>query len=323
VKEPFDVANSTFVSTTANQIDDAPNSTLPLAVGPAAYSPTIDVPAPMPGAMDTALPTHIRTGRDYMLIDEWGPYDFRSPVLWPRSRRSDPVQTFELLGPPGEWRIKGADGAESFSRASGTHQAGGAPDLIEVTRASGATVNMVIELEFTGDAVTDRFGQRIPAGEPFTTRYEHFYLPINWDVSFFAWDDSTDPREAFPAFRQLIQGPPLMMESTTDLAYQWYRAPGPALPQDRFATVADGTFQIPEGDYIIDITSDDGVRLWLDGELIHDDWTYHAPRQEMIPVRLGGSHMMRAEHFEIDGYSTLMVAVRPAASGTGAATLQP
>ncbi|TDI74616.1 MAG: hypothetical protein E2O84_05580 [Bacteroidetes bacterium] len=306
VGQPFDVTNTSDVERESNWIDDPSGPAIP-----ASYTPSVPVPVALPGAIDISLPPQIKTGRDYMLIDEWGPYDFRSPVLWPRSKRSDLVQTFEILGPSGEWSIKSAEGVKSFSRASGSHLATGGPDLIEVTRAPGSTVNMVIEMEFTGDVITDRFGGHIPAGEPFTTRYEHFYLPIDWDVQFFVWDDETDPQEAYPAFRRLINGQPVLTESTTDLAYQWYRAPAPGLPENRFATIAEGTFQIPEGDYEIDLTSDDGVRLWLDGKLIHDDWTYHAPRQEIISVRLGGSHLIRAEHFEIDGYSTLMVAIRP------------
>jgi hypothetical protein len=67
---------------------------------------------------------------------------------------------------------------------------------------------------------------------------------------------------------------------------------------------------VPEGDYYLDITSDDGVRVWVDGKMVHDDWTYHAPKQESIPLYLGGSHFIRIEHFEIDGYATLMAQLR-------------
>ncbi|NNE33881.1 MAG: hypothetical protein HKN13_01510, partial [Rhodothermales bacterium] len=94
--------------------------------------------------------------------------------------------------------------------------------------------------------------------------------------------------------------------------YQWYGAPHPDLPEDRFATVATGSFDVSPGDYVLDVTSDDGVRVWLDGKLVHDDWTYHPPRQTDIRLSLGGAHSIRVEHFEIDGFATLMVQLRRA-----------
>jgi parallel beta-helix repeat protein len=313
VDEAFDLENTSDVTQEANDVREAAR---PADEPPAPpYLASVPTPDPLPGAINTQLPAHIRTGRNYMLIDEWGPYDFRSPVLWPRSVRSDEVQTFELLGPSGDWRIASSEGIESFSRTSGTHTVVGEPDRIEVVRSSGRAVNMSIDLEFVGEAFTDRFGRLVPAGEPFIIRYEHFYLPIDWTVQFFAWNEQTDPRAAYPAFRQMIDRDPVLTELTTSLAYQWYRAPAPGLPENQFATVAVGAFTIPDGEYEIDLTSDDGVRLWLDGELIHDDWTYHAPRQETIRMRLGGQHTLRAEHFEIDGYSTLILAVRPLFNG--------
>ena len=69
---------------------------------------------------------------------------------------------------------------------------------------------------------------------------------------------------------------------------------------------------MPEGEYFLDVSSDDGVRVWVDGKMVHDDWTYHAPRQESISLSLGGQHFVRIEHFEIDGYATLTAQLRRA-----------
>ena len=48
---------------------------------------------------------HIARGREYILIDEWGPYDFKSPKLWPRERLADGRQLFQVLGPPGPMEV--------------------------------------------------------------------------------------------------------------------------------------------------------------------------------------------------------------------------
>jgi hypothetical protein len=84
------------------------------------------------------------------------------------------------------------------------------------------------------------------------------------------------------------------------------------LPNDRFATVAEGDLTIEPGNYVIELTTDDGARLWLDGqEVIKGAWKYQGPTQYTAEVRLGGKHHLRVEHFEIDGYAALKVNIRP------------
>src|SRR5690606_29853933 len=95
-------------------------------------------------------------------------------------------------------------------------------------------------------------------------------------------------------------------EETEDLGYQWYGSPAPGIAPDHFATIAEGSIDVPSGSYRLDLTSDDGVRVWVDGDLVHDDWTYHAPRLAEIELELSGRHEIRLEHFEIDGYATLV-----------------
>ncbi len=77
------------------------------------------------------------------------------------------------------------------------------------------------------------------------------------------------------------------------------------VPTTQFAAVAEGKLAAPAGEYVLNITSDDGVRVWLDGEVIFEDWTHHAPYTEAIPVTLDGEHTLRIEHFQIDGYAQL------------------
>jgi hypothetical protein len=85
------------------------------------------------------------------------------------------------------------------------------------------------------------------------------------------------------------------------------------LPNHHVITVADGKFSIPAGEYILDITTDDGCRIWLDGkELPLGAWKYQGPTAYPTKVTLGGNHTLHVEHFQIDGYAALKVALRPA-----------
>lgn len=257
-------------------------------------------PMPLPNAQPVRLPEGALQTREYILVDEWGPVDFRSPVLWPRSPRKQLEQEFELVGPAGSWRVVERSGVEWMSADKGT-----VPGRITVRRTEDDVVDIRILLEYTGAEVTDRFGNVTPAGEPFAFGYEYFFVPIEWTVSMFNYTEETDPREQHEAFRTLIEGVPVHTETTTDLGYQWYGEPGPGLGRDHFATVSTGSINVPAGRYRLDLTSDDGVRVWLDGEIIHDDWTYHPPRLEQIELELGGRHDLRIEQFEINGFSTI------------------
>ncbi len=61
------------------------------------------------------------------------------------------------------------------------------------------------------------------------------------------------------------------------------------------------------------MTSDDGVRVLVDGRVVLEDWTWHGPKGADVDVDLAeGEHALRVEHFELDGYATLRVRVDPA-----------
>jgi len=307
----FDVTGNSFSSHIDVENDDIGTRFADNVIGEDVIGRKADIsvaaPQRMQGAQAVGLSDNQPQGRNYMLIDKWGPYDFRSPVIWPRSRRNASEQTFEILGPPGKWQILRTHGIDWLSRSDGELFEHFPSDTLHVRLKQREAADVQIEMQFTGNEITDRFGRKILAGTPFIFTYEYFFLPINWQVSFFEYDNHTDPQENFPAFRTLIEGKPIYTERHSELAYQWYRSPAPGVSDNHFAVIAEGSFNAPEGNYELDLTSDDGIRVWLDGELIHDDWTYHAPRNEIIPVSLGGNHTLRAEHFEIDGYATLMI----------------
>ena len=67
----------------------------------------------LPDGQNTFLhPNHLR-GRQYILVNEWGPYDFKYPVIWLREIK-DNKYTFLLLGPQGNWKSVGGKGLKKF-----------------------------------------------------------------------------------------------------------------------------------------------------------------------------------------------------------------
>jgi len=286
-------------------------------------------PEPLAGAIDPFIKPGALRGRRYILVDHWGPYDFKRPLLWPRGeiaaassvsvdasgRQSGPnattVRRFEVLGPKGRWRVVGMTGVDAVSAQSGT-----IPGYIDVTLPKGRAGLTKLELEYVGGETTDYRGITTKAGQPVRFAYERFFAPIDWTVKFFKWSKSEDPAEVHAnpdeaALKAIFAGAPLKELKVDRLDYAGYafdRITG----NDHYATTAEGTFEIPEGDYVLELTTDDGARVWLDDKpLIADAWKYQGPTAYTRNVRLGGKHRLRVEHFQIDGYATLKLNLRP------------
>ncbi len=265
-------------------------------------------PQPLKGGMDPFLKKDALRGRRYIVVDEWGPYDFRHPVLVPvegaKSKR------YEIWGPRGTWRATTVKGA-TLSESSGS-----VPGFVEITPSSTGAGSIDIELEYKGGATTDYRGIVTPAGKSVAFGFHKFNAAIDWHVQFFKWTESENPAEvhANPKnIAQVFKTKPIKEANVTELDYS-----GPSfttgLPNDHYATLAEGTFTVPAGSYRVEMTTDDGARVWVDGlEVIADAWKYQGPTGYSADLKLDGSkHRIRVEHFQIDGYAALKVKLVPA-----------
>ena len=250
-------------------------------------------------------------GRRYILVDEWGPYDFKRPLLTPRpgNAATPNIRRLEILGPKGVWKVKSLSSGVQLSAQSGT-----VPGEVTVTLPTGGKgADIAIGLEYVGVETTDYRGMGTPAGKPVPFGYRLFFVPIDWTVRFYPWEkDKSDPRTQADAFTKRLAGTPLATVKTDRLAYAGYGQFAPGVPATYFATVAEGTFEIAPGEYTLECTTDDGLRVFLDGKpLIAEAWKYQGPTVYTANVKLGGKHTLRVEYFQIDGYATLKVNLRP------------
>jgi len=83
----------------------------------------------------------------------------------------------------------------------------------------------------------------------------------------------------------------------------------PGIPAERFAVLADGSVELPEGDFELIAISDDGVRVWVDDSLAIDHWTGHESVVDRTPLT-AGRHRLRVEYYQVDGWVELRVEVR-------------
>lgn len=96
--------------------------------------------------------------------------------------------------------------------------------------------------------------------------------------------------------------PPAGFSDVPDINFNWGTgSPYPGVPSDDFSIRFERTIDFAPNLYRLSAQADDGVRVWLDGQLIIDEWhgatgeTYSAVRQ------LAGPHTIKVEYYEAIG----------------------
>ncbi len=255
-------------------------------------------PSAIPGAASVFDDSLARRDRSAIIVTEWGPYDWRSPLLWPVDSSRHTPMPLRVLGPPGTWRIVGRRGIARISAEHGT-----TGDTLIVTPAAGLD-DWQLDLEYRGAATTSPRGEHRPAGRPYQFSYSRFEPNVTWDVRFFAWSDSTDPRTQLAAFAALLTRHPVASQRARRLDYEWYSPTIKGLPQSKFAIAASGRVSLAPGTYTLQTISDDAIRVWVDGQLVIDHWTPHESAVDAVPLR-GGKHDVRVEYVQVDGWTEL------------------
>lgn len=241
--------------------------------------------------------------RSAIIVDEWGPYDWQSPKLWPADSSLATPLTLRVLTPIliGSWRVTQSRGAK-VSRQRGVDG-----DSIVVTPDSGAIEDWTITLEYRGRPTLSPTGIRRGVNAPYAFSYSRFDPRLEWDVKVYAWSDSTHPLNAAQAFDSLLRGErgePTLTLASRRLDYVWSRPTIEAWPREKAAVVATTRVALPPGSYTLRTISDDGIRVYVDDVRVIDDWTVHESRVIESPLA-AGEHRVRVEYFQLDGWTEL------------------
>jgi len=102
-----------------------------------------------------------------------------------------------------------------------------------------------------------------------------------------------------------LQGAPVVTRTDADVNFDFNDAsPAPGLGRENFSVRWTG-FLTPDqsGTFELGVTGDDGYRLWLDGKLIVEDWSTHAPSTKTVPIPLakGRKYALKLEYFQGGG----------------------
>ncbi|HEY8175697.1 MAG TPA: right-handed parallel beta-helix repeat-containing protein [Gemmatimonadaceae bacterium] len=244
---------------------------------------------PLPGARRTLPGVHADWPRSTIVVDEWGPYDWTSPKLWPADSSLTTPLKLRVLGPKGiMWSLVSSRGT-TLSKTRG--HVGDTIVVTPVLPNAGHVENWTVTL---------RSGPR-------TFSYSRFDPRASWNVTVFAWTDSTHPLNASPAFAALLRGErggPALSLTTSRLDYVWSRPRVPGWPRERAGVVAVTSVDLPSGEYALRTISDDGIRVFVDDRMAIEDWSVHESVVHEVPMA-AGRHRIRVEYFQLDGWTEL------------------
>lgn len=296
VATPLKVLNSTAIDTSGNvTVSSVDGQCDPRSLVPPTFAHLLP-------ARDKAFTQSVasRQDRSAIIVDEWGPFDWRSPMLWPiDSTHASPLR-LRVAGPPGAWRLVRREGISSISKISGD-----IGDTIAIS-PDGPGHEWSVALEYRGAATVTPRGERHRAGVPYQFTYGRFEPRLKWDVAFFRWPDTSAKSISLGTADSLRRTIPILARREPRLDYMWYRPAITSVPADHYIVDATGAVELTDGTYTLRTISDDGIRVWVDGALAIDHWTPH--ESAVDHAALGGAkHAIRVLYAQVDGWSELRV----------------
>jgi hypothetical protein len=106
-----------------------------------------------------------------------------------------------------------------------------------------------------------------------------------------------------------LSGSPKVTRTDPDIRFEWgLRAPAPDLPVDDFSVRWTRDVNFSAGTYNFFAKHDDGVRLWVDGDMVIDYWRDQAATTHSGTRKLSaGSHRVKVEYYEHTQYASIVV----------------
>lgn len=250
-------------------------------------------------------------GRGNIHITEWGPYDFNSPFIWNTNPvdKSDTMK-FEIVGPKGNWNLVNQRGLKNISLSSGT-----IPAILSAIKTKEKGQDVFIELVYTGDSIITPFGKKIAKRKPWRFSYRNNILPVDWSINWYAFDSTHNPIKNQAVIADLVKQVPLQQEQTKEMNYAWWGGIGKEKKQEQFLTIAEADVELPDGEYEFAVSWDDAVRLYIDGQMILDEWNpskyiFDESPNRQVSMHLAGKHHLKVEHAELGGFATLIVKLK-------------
>ena len=132
------------------------------------------------------------------------------------------------------------------------------------------------------------------------------FFDVSWLKQAQAMDCSVIPNNAFCGEffeNRTLTGTAAQIQQTDIIDFNWGRAaPFEDFVRDSFSARWVGQFAFDAGSYTFRPVTDDGVRVWVDDELIIDYWRGQSATERPGSIRLeSGNHIVKMEYYEGGG----------------------
>ncbi len=106
-----------------------------------------------------------------------------------------------------------------------------------------------------------------------------------------------------------LSGNPVLVRDDPEINFNWGSgSPAPEIPNDDFSVRWTINRNAQAGVYVFTVWVDDGVRVWVDEQLIINGWAEGQARNYTAEVEVGaGAHAIRVEYFEKVGGALISV----------------
>ena len=175
----------------------------------------------------------------------------------------------------------------------------------------------MIELEYTGSAITTPLGKTVAKGLPYKFSFKKFFQPIDFTVNWYSYDFKIhDPIKTGQIIPPNYRLRAFKTEKTNKLDYAWWDGIKTDDGQVKnFVTSASGSAVFEKGTYELGITWDDAARVYLDGKIVIDEWNpslykFDESPHKSVKLQLDRKHFITVEHVELGGFATLSLKIK-------------
>ena len=103
-----------------------------------------------------------------------------------------------------------------------------------------------------------------------------------------------------------LDGAPVLISEANTIDFNWREGrPDPAVSSDSFSARMVRTIFFNPGFYRFNLGADDGVRVWLDDQIMFDEWHGTTGETYTVGRALSGNHTVRIEYYEVGGLASL------------------
>ncbi len=152
-----------------------------------------------------------------------------------------------------------------------------------------------------------------------TIRVEYYNRTLGGTAKVFSTIVSTPPPPTITDWQgeyfnnPSLSGTPAIVRNDANINFDWGAgAPDPAIPADYFSVRWTRTLNLSTGTWRFITTTDDGVRLWVDGSLAIDKWILQSATAYWVDIPLSaGNHTVKMEYFENSGNAVAKLTYAP------------